>query len=112
MNSEGKQARTPRKQKVMTLEQARQAILDLVDSGVHYREIAPIEFNIGGRKKHFGILDISGIVKEREEKEKPHSRSEADVDAELSKLFEAEKSSRHAVTKLHITFKIADAKFK
>jgi len=95
------------------MEEAEQAVLAMVDRGVHYREISQVEFNIVGRGlKRFSISEISRLVKDRDEKDKPQSRGEGDLDAEIFRLFEAGKGPTQAVIRLKVTAEKADATYK
>lgn len=58
---------TPENQPNKTLEQVKQEILEMVDNGVNYREIAKIPFKIEGAVRRFSISQISRWKKERDE---------------------------------------------
>ncbi len=58
---------TPENQPNKTLEQVKQEILEMVDNGVNYREIAKIPFKIDEAVRRFGISQISRWKKDRDE---------------------------------------------
>ena len=68
-----------------TLTEVKQQILDLVDKGKTYREIAKRAFTVDGKKRRFSISQISKWMKERERK----GRSDFDDDRSIaSRAFE------------------------
>lgn len=112
VNSDPNQGGTGRKRKRMTQAEAEQEVLAMADQGVRYREVSQVEFNIDGHIKHFSLAQISRIVNSRDNRAKPQSKSEGDLDSEMFKLFENGKGPTYAVIRLRISSKVADETYK
>lgn len=68
----------------MTLEEAKQEVLEYVHQGMNYRDIAQIEFLINDRVKRFSIGEISKIVKKETIVEEDELKN---IDKDISFLF-------------------------
>ena len=68
----------------MTLEEAKQEVLEYIRQGMNYRDIAQIEFLINGRVKRFSIGEISKIVKKETIVEQDELKN---IDKDISFLF-------------------------
>ncbi len=89
-----------------TLEQVKQEVLSMVDSGVNYREIAKIPFNISGSIRRFPISAISRWKKERDEA--ASQTDQASLAAKAFSLFEQGKGPIDAVVELNLEPGVAE----
>lgn len=83
--------------KNMTLEQAKQEVLALVDKGTNYREISKIPFTVNNAIRRFSISKISEWVKERDRHVK---EDEGSLAAKAFELFVRGKEPIKAVIEL------------
>ena len=79
--------------KVNTIDEAKKEVLKLVKQGASFREISKIEFQIGDRKKHFNIGEISKIKNGTTAKE----TDSANINNDTSVLFREFKKGKRPV---------------